>query len=67
MAISEQQYITLCKKLIEEKYSLCNREGYMHRDLEILSRLIEEKTGVSISHSTLKRLWKNKFKQSQLH
>jgi len=64
MALSEQQYITLCKKLIEEKYSLCNREGYMHRDLEILSRLIEEKTGVSISHSTLKRLWKNKFKQS---
>ena len=64
MALSEQQYIMLCKKQIEEKYSLCNRDGYMHRDLEILSRLIEEKTGVSISHSTLKRLWKNKFKQS---
>jgi hypothetical protein len=64
MAISEQQYIVLCKKQIEEKYSLCNRKGYMNRDLEILSRLIEEKTGVSISHSTLKRLWKNDFKQS---
>ena len=64
MALSEQQYIMLCKKQIEEKYSLCNRDGYMHRDLEILSRLIEEKTGVSISHSTLKRFWKNKFKQS---
>jgi hypothetical protein len=64
MALSEQQYITICKKLIEENFSLGNRKGSLHRDLETLSRLIEEKTGVCISHSTLKRLWKNKFKQS---
>ena len=46
MALSEQQYIMLCKKQIEEKYSLCNRDGYMNRDLEILSR---EKAEIGIN------------------
>lgn len=64
MALSEQQYIALCKKQIEEKFSFGKRHGYVQRDLEILSQHIEEKTGVSISLSTLKRLWKNDFKQS---
>jgi len=63
MAFSEQQYITLCKRQIEKKFSFGNGHGYTQRDLEILSQRIEEKTGVCISLSTLKRLWKNNFKQ----
>ena len=64
MTFSEEHYIKLCKKLIEEKFSFNNGNGSSQRNLEILSRHIEEKTGVTISLSTLKRLWKNKFKQS---
>jgi transcriptional regulator with XRE-family HTH domain len=64
MARSEQHYITLCKKQIEKRFMFGNGHGYTQRDLEILSRHIEEKTSVCISLSTLKRLWKNDFKQS---
>lgn len=64
MVISEQHYIELCKKNIEEKFSFGNGSGYTQRDLEILSEHIEEKTGVNISLSTLKRLWKNNYKQN---
>ncbi len=64
MAFSEQQHIYVCKKQIEEKFSFGNGKGYTQRDLEILSQRIEEITGVNISLSTLKRLWKNNYKQS---
>ena len=64
MPYTEQQYISLCKKQIEKKFSFGNGHGYSQRDLETLSQHIEEKTGVCISLSTLKRLWKNSFKQS---
>ena len=64
MKLSEQDYIELCKNDIEEKFSFGNGQGYTQRNLELLSHTIEEKTGVNISLSTLKRLWKNKYKQS---
>jgi len=64
MARSEQRFIDLCKKLVAQKFSFGNGHGYTQRDLEILSTNIEEKTGVIISLSTLKRLWKGNFKQS---
>src|SRR5688572_22226912 len=64
MARSEQRHIDLCKKQIEEKFSFGNGQGYSQRDLEVLSAHIEEKTGVIISLSTLKRLWKDSYKQS---
>lgn len=64
MALSEQQFISLAKEQIEKKFSFGNGHGYSQRDLEALSQHIEEKTGVCISLSTLKRLWKNDFKQS---
>ena len=64
MARTENQYIALCKKQIEQKFSFGNGHGYTQRDLEALSQTIEEKTGVNISLSTLKRFWKNDFKQS---
>ncbi|MEM1134312.1 MAG: hypothetical protein AAGI07_00635 [Bacteroidota bacterium] len=64
MARSEQLFIDLCKKQIEQKFSFGNGNGYTQRNLEILSKYIEEKSGITISLSTLKRLWKNDFKQS---
>lgn len=63
MAFSEEYYIKRCKKQIERKLSFTNDNGSTQRNLEILARKIEEKTGVCISLSTLKRLWKNEFKQ----
>jgi hypothetical protein len=64
MARSEQFFIELCKKQIEEKFSFGNGGGYTQRDLEILAVKIDEQTGVVISLSTLKRLWKGDYKQS---
>jgi hypothetical protein len=64
MAKSEQQFIHLCKKQIEQKFSFGNGRGYTQRDLEVLSTHIEAKTGVIISLSTLKRFWKDDYKQS---
>lgn len=63
MAYSEDHYIRLCIKEIEKKFSFTNGKGSTQRNLEILTRKIEEKTGVCISLSTLKRLWKSDFKQ----
>jgi transcriptional regulator with XRE-family HTH domain len=64
MARSEQYYIKFCRKQIEKKFSFGSGHGYTQRDLEMLSERIEEKTGVIISLSTLKRFWKNDFKHS---
>ena len=64
MALSEKQHISLVKREIEKKFSFGNGNGYTQRDLEVLSRYIEEKTGVLISLSTLKRIWKDDYKQS---
>lgn len=63
MSPSELEYLNLCKKQLESKFSFGNGQGYSQKDLELLSNYIEEETGVYISLSTLKRLWKNKFKQ----
>lgn len=64
MARSEHQFIDLCKKQIEQKFSFGNGSGYTQRDLEVLCSHVEEKTGVIISLSTMKRLWKDSYKQS---
>ncbi len=60
----EQQFIQLCKNQIEKKFSFGNGHGYTQRDLELLCNQIEQKTGVVISLSTIKRLWKGDYKQS---
>ncbi len=61
---SERYYIEICRKQIEKQFLFGNGNGYTQRDLEFLSNHIEEKTGVNISLSTLKRLWKDNYKQS---
>jgi hypothetical protein len=63
MPQSNEYYIRLCREQIEKRYFLVDDRGELQRNLEILSRKIEEKTGVLISLSTLKRIWKNNFKQ----
>lgn len=63
MKFDEQAYVTLCRKQIEKKFAFGNGNGYTQRDLELLARNIEEKTGITLSLSTLKRLWKGNFKQ----
>lgn len=57
----ESEYIRLCKKKIEQKFSFGDGGFHTQRDLEVLSAHIEEKAGVMISLSTLKRLWKDYF------
>lgn len=64
MKLSEQEFLNICKREIEEKFSFGHKQNYTQRDLVLLIRHIEEKTGVIISLSTLKRVWKNKFKQN---
>lgn len=64
MAKSEERLINLCKTQIEQKFSFGLGRGYTQKDLEHLCSEIETKTGVVISLSTVKRLWKGDYKQS---
>ncbi len=79
MNYSEKEYIALCKRLIEEKFQFVpgdltkepigpserNGNGPLRqRDLEYLADSIEEKSGVKLSLSTLKRLWKKDYDQT---
>src|SRR5215831_20723610 len=62
---SETEYIALCRRLIEEKFQLQNVEGSLRqRDLEYLADSIEERSGIKLSLSTLKRLWKKDYDQT---
>ncbi len=62
---SEREYINLCKQLIEEKFHFENDAGTLRqRDLEYLADSIEETSGIKLSLSTLKRLWKKDYDQT---
>ena len=64
MSHSDREYINLCKRLIEEKFHFENEGGTLRqRDLEYLADSIEEKSGIKLSLSTLKRLWKKEYDQ----
>ena len=68
----EKGYIEECRRLIEEKFHFVhgpsqdkNGNGSLRqRDLEYLADTIEEHSGVKLSLSTLKRLWKKDFDQT---
>jgi hypothetical protein len=65
MISPERQYISRCKKLIEEKFHLINESGTLRqRDLEFLADCIDEQSGIKLSLSTLKRLWKKDYDQT---
>jgi hypothetical protein len=62
--MSDQDFISLCKALIGERYLLGTSDNnWRQRDFEALARIIEEKSGIRISLSTLKRLWRSDFNQ----
>ncbi len=61
----EADYIARCKQLIEEKFHFENENGTLRqRDLEYLADTIEEQSGIKLSLSTLKRLWKKDYDQT---
>ena len=61
---SEREHIALCKRLIEEKFHFeTDNDTLRQRDLEYLADCIEEKSGIKLSLSTLKRLWKKDYDQ----
>ena len=65
MSNSERGYIAKCKQLIEEKFHFENDNATLRqRDLEYLADSIEEKSGIKLSLSTLKRLWKKDYDQT---
>jgi hypothetical protein len=58
----EHEHIARCKRLIEEKLQFGNEQGELRqRDLEYLADVIEENSGITLSLSTLKRLWKKDY------
>ncbi|MBN9385238.1 MAG: hypothetical protein J0H74_31060 [Chitinophagaceae bacterium] len=58
----EHENIARCKRLIEEKLRFGNEHGEVRqRDLEYLADSIEERSGIKLSLSTLKRLWKKDY------
>ena len=65
MKHSEKEYIALCKRLIEQKLHFENEGGMLRqRDLQYLADCIREKSGIILSLSTLKRLWKKDYDQT---
>ncbi|GAB3966807.1 hypothetical protein GCM10028806_07910 [Spirosoma terrae] len=53
----EDQTLARCRRLIEEKLGRGRSEEWVTQDFEHLSELIAAKTGVSLSITTLKRVW----------
>jgi len=56
---TEHDYIEKCKHLIECRLEWVANTEWKNRDYEYLSELIYDKTKISISISTLKRIWIN--------
>ena len=62
--LSEREYINRFRTSVEKKLLLGNSDGKLkQRDFEYLAKLIEEKSKIRLSLSTLKRLWKNDYSQ----
>ena len=55
--VYEEDGLPYCLKLIEQKVGWGSSEYWQNSDFEELSKLILAQTGVSLSVSTLKRLW----------
>lgn len=57
MAMNELDYLQYCKQLIEEELKWITSEKWKQRDYLHLIDLIENRTGISVSLSTIKRIW----------
>lgn len=61
---ADRDYIVLYRTLVEKKFLSGSGEGKLkQRELEYLGNLIEEKSKIKLSISTLKRLWRNDINQ----
>jgi hypothetical protein len=61
---SEREYIAYFRTRVEQELMLGTSGGKLkQRDFEYLARLIEEKSRVRLSLSTLKRMWKDDYTQ----
>jgi hypothetical protein len=61
---SDRDYILLYRSLVERKFLLGTSDGKLkQRELEYLGQMIDEKSRVKLSISTLKRLWRSDLKQ----
>jgi len=56
-SLQEIEYLKLCKQKIESLSNIGNSANWSQQDYEYLCDLIDEKTNVKLSISTLKRLW----------
>ena len=61
MPIPLNQLLDSCKTAIEEKLGWGEVRSWKQRDYECLSKLIQEQTGISLSLSTLRRIWKPNY------
>ena len=62
-AEQEKNFVKIIARKIAEKLNVDNPEHLQQRDYENLNLKIEEKTGVNLSVSTLKRITKNQFQR----
>ncbi len=60
---TESQFIRTCIQQIEDRYADTQKGAWRQRELERFQRDLSDRTGVRLSLSTLKRLWKNQFAQ----
>ncbi|MEN0048978.1 MAG: hypothetical protein AAF806_18080 [Bacteroidota bacterium] len=56
----EKQLIEICKTQIQERY-FAQKTDLAQRDFLYLIELMEERSGILVSLSTLKRIWKGKY------
>ncbi|WP_422362023.1 hypothetical protein [Reichenbachiella sp.] len=49
--------LDLCKSAIEDKLNWGSSDHWQNQEFEELSHIIFEKTGINLSHTTLKRVW----------
>jgi len=61
MVSDDNVYIKLCKQQIEEMLGYSGNVIWKQRDYLNLIELIETKTGITLSLSTIKRIWKPDF------
>lgn len=55
--LTEEALLSKAKKLVEEKIGWGNSTGWKNQDFIALGKKIQQGTGATISHITLKRLW----------
>ncbi|MEL6864821.1 MAG: hypothetical protein AAFP19_10390 [Bacteroidota bacterium] len=60
--LSEREYLRSCLLEIEQQLLLDReQEGLKRRHFEYIAKMVEEKSGVNLSLSTIKRIWKEDF------